>query len=150
MNDLDLTIKLQRSIARILSRQEYFRSDLEITRNTFMEQFSEILKICFDLNITGEKLFEFMQTGNRSKTHSLYFASRLVDSSSSYIVINLFLAQFCLICIKDSNIPDKIWEILLTNGIDNNVFDRIIVQYNEYMNYRNGFCNSKIQSFSPS
>lgn len=95
---IDENLKLQREVYDLLSHQEYFAENVEMVRNSFIDNYMEVIKICFKVNLNPFELQKLMDnTCLQSEKENYLFIARTVENEKSYKILNDFLRKYIIL-----------------------------------------------------
>jgi len=88
--------KLSLAIIEILEKPEWIEGDVDHLYVVFFEQMEEVLKLAFKLNITSEKLKEYVDKfGKDLKVRELLqLLSETMENSKTYTLLNYYAYRF--------------------------------------------------------
>lgn len=137
MNNLDeLTQthqKLAKAVSKLLESPQFITGDMEKVKNSFIDNLYSILQTAFDINITKEKLEDFLQKtqNNPTDTDNLVFLTQLLEEDRTYILLNYFFSQFILLFVKNAKQEQKdaVWNVVKNEGIDDELLKTVDISY---------------------
>jgi hypothetical protein len=122
-------------IEQLFDHQEFTDISVSELRDIFYKNLSEMLQLSFDIQISSEKLDEFIKQKGKDadETAMAQFIIDTIENDKSYILLNYYLYEYLqtyLGSMKEEK-TDEVMKMMVKEGLSENELQFIIDQYQQ-------------------
>lgn len=143
MDTIQINLKLQKVIHKLLSNTELFGGNTRKLQDDFSKGLYEVLEISFNINSSNSRINKHIAEGKiNNPIDNTRFVAETIENESTYILLNYYFIEFLF---QFDEIEDEIERYLEREGLSQKNITSII---NQYANYTDSIKYQKSQQLA--